>query len=493
MPPAMHLLPSLQAGSVAWRLPLSDHSALHLTGAVLVDDPEQRARRLEGVLQDDPALALWAVICAERLDGRSPATVEAIANWFSHRALIILDWSHEDSSPAVGDRGKETTFYEELIACSVSAAGRAAELAEDNRAEEAYLGGLLHLTHEWLAFDGPAIEESKAGNPVPQWLRGLLAETAAPHDPHSPASFVRMALDDLLNEANANSTESVAEHCRRGYEVGRRLAVRIDGAVENLMQLTARMRRLDRLENSFDETVEREKLAAMKQLAYGASHEINNPLANISTRAQALLRDEADAERRRKLATINSQAFRAHEMIANMMLFAHPPEISAEEFDLTELVDEVIAELAAGAESQATDLHLKATERPLRIVADRTQIAVALKALGQNALEAVTGGGRVEITARRIGPARLNEADRVELTVRDNGPGIPSEVRRHLFDPFYSGREAGRGLGFGLSKCWRIVTEHGGRIEVESDGGAAFRIILPSVAPACGDQELRAA
>jgi signal transduction histidine kinase len=69
----------------------------------------------------------------------------------------------------------------------------------------------------------------------------------------------------------------------------------------------------------------------------------------------------------------------------------------------------------------------------------------------------------------------------VEIRVADNGPGILPEHRRHLFDPFYSSRQAGRGLGFGLSKCWRIVTNHGGRIEVQSEPGqgATFTIRLP--------------
>jgi len=67
------------------------------------------------------------------------------------------------------------------------------------------------------------------------------------------------------------------------------------------------------------------------------------------------------------------------------------------------------------------------------------------------------------------------------LTIADNGPGITAEERRHIFDPFFSARQAGRGLGMGLSKCWRIVTNHGGSVEVESQPGqgATFRIRLP--------------
>jgi signal transduction histidine kinase len=69
----------------------------------------------------------------------------------------------------------------------------------------------------------------------------------------------------------------------------------------------------------------------------------------------------------------------------------------------------------------------------------------------------------------------------LKLAVADTGPGITPEIRPHIFDPFFSGREAGRGLGLGLSKAWRIVREHGGTIEVESPstGGAVFTIALP--------------
>jgi len=67
------------------------------------------------------------------------------------------------------------------------------------------------------------------------------------------------------------------------------------------------------------------------------------------------------------------------------------------------------------------------------------------------------------------------------VSVTDNGPGLSDKDRVHLFDPYYSGREAGRGLGFGLCKCWRIVSGHGGRIEVDSvsGGGTTFRVFLP--------------
>jgi signal transduction histidine kinase len=226
---------------------------------------------------------------------------------------------------------------------------------------------------------------------------------------------------------------------------------------------------------SFDMRLEQAKLDAMKELAYGASHEINNPLANISARAQSLLRDERDPERRRTLEAIHLQALRAHEMISDLMLFARPPQLERRPLDLAELVRQVASGLAAECERRGIELNIVVDGQPPPVDGDATQLAVALHALLANSMNAIGRDGRILITVNS------SPDGTVQLQVNDNGPGIPPEVRPHIFDPFYSGREAGRGLGFGLSKSWRIVTLHGGSIEVESlpTGGATFIITLP--------------
>jgi hypothetical protein len=268
--------------------------------------------------------------------------------------------------------------------------------------------------------------------------------------------------------------------------------------------------------------VEAAKLQALYNLAYGLSHEINNPLANIATRAQTLLIDEKDPERRRKLATINQQAFRAHEMIADLMLFARPPAMVPEPTDLAALADRVVAELLPQAKEQGTTLVRTGATEPLVANVDPTQIAVALRALVSNSLEALKSGGKIEVIADcglriaepvlvtqysvpstqsvpqphfrpaetaiptpHTAPSPLNpksEIRNLKLTIRDTGPGIPPAIRPHIFDPFFSGREAGRGLGLGLSKACRIVQLHGGTLTLDSSttGGAVFTIGLPA-------------
>lgn len=226
---------------------------------------------------------------------------------------------------------------------------------------------------------------------------------------------------------------------------------------------------------SFDSRLEQAKLDAMKELAYGASHEINNPLANISARAQSLLRDERDPERRRTLEAINQQALRAHEMISDLMLFARPPKLERKPVNLREVIEQAARGLAPEFERRGIALRLHVDERLPDCFVDQAQLQVAVHALLDNALNAIGRDGAIDVTLNRT------EAGAAEIIIADTGPGIAAEVRPHIFDPFYSGREAGRGLGFGLSKAWRIVTQHGGAIEAESPptGGARFTITLP--------------
>jgi hypothetical protein len=250
-----------------------------------------------------------------------------------------------------------------------------------------------------------------------------------------------------------------------------------------LFALAARLAAYERKLEDFDRRLEREKLESLKELAYGASHEINNPLANIAARAQTLLADEADPERARKLSAIHRQSLRAHEMISDLMLFARPPKLVRKPLDPRPLVQRIVSEQRQLASENNVEIRCEVGVEPLEVLADETQLGVAIQAVLKNALEALPPGGHVWIATRK---STTQAGPSAEITVRDDGPGISDAVRKHLFDPFFSGREAGRGLGFGLSKCWRIVTDHGGQVTVNRSGlgGAEFCILLPALSSA---------
>jgi signal transduction histidine kinase len=247
-----------------------------------------------------------------------------------------------------------------------------------------------------------------------------------------------------------------------------------------LPALVSKLDLLDKQAKEFSKQLEHAKLESLKELAYGASHEINNPLANIAARAQTLLEDELDVERQRKLSAIHRQAMRAHEMIADLMLFARPPKLNHAPCDLSQLVKQVAAEMLPLARELDVELTSTIFDDPIELTADATQLGVAIQAVVKNAIEAARDGGHITITVRK---ASIDGLASAEVAVKDDGLGIPDDVREHIFDPFFSGREAGRGLGFGLSKCWRIVTDHGGQVIVQKPaaGGAEFVICLPLI------------
>jgi signal transduction histidine kinase len=489
---AMQFLPPLTAGPQVWRLPLADPTAAALAEA-LIGKAEGRAERIGQALSHDAALALWAVVRAHQMDRGQFDTVADLAGWLSGRCLDALRWPTQDAGDTSGPSTSAKREWADLTARSVAAAIGSEELARaetESDPPRAFLLGLLHAAREWLDGAGPSVS-SPDGSCLPRRLAQQLArmETATLENPG----------EDAVVGAVAEAVRVLGDRRRRspsprfdpdqlrslGNRAARQWATEVPGAGRCLPELIERLVELDRLSTDFIEELERQKLTALKEFAYGAGHEINNPLANIATRAQTLLRNETDPERRRALATINSQVFRAHEMIADVMFFARPPQLSLEPVDMIALVEKVLGEIKQDAEQQQTELERtvdEAGDTGLTIAADQEQLAATLKAMCINSLEALGQGGQicVELKNSVAGPRR-----EVQLIVSDDGPGIPAEAREHIFDPFFSGREAGRGLGFGLSKAWRCVTDHGGRIEVDDrpGGGATFTVTLPVEPP----------
>jgi signal transduction histidine kinase len=226
------------------------------------------------------------------------------------------------------------------------------------------------------------------------------------------------------------------------------------------------------------------KLEALAEFAAGAGHEVNNPLGTITGRVALLLKSEDDPERRRMLETIGGQAHRIKDMIGDAMTFARPPEPLKEVCDVCLIVREVVAQMTRLFPDVRIETDIAATTVSLSI--DPEQFRVVIAALVRNSVEAIQGlpqdsaecesGASNSVGQIMVRVESIPSRSLVKLSVEDNGRGMSDLEREHLFDPFFSGRQAGRGLGFGLSKCWQILRMHGGIIEIDDDHSPGIKI-----------------
>jgi len=217
---------------------------------------------------------------------------------------------------------------------------------------------------------------------------------------------------------------------------------------------------------------EAERLATAGELAAGMAHELRNPLAAI-VNATALLTDEAaltPEERATTLGAIRTEARRLNRILSDFLSFARPQEARRTRGDLRDVVQHVSA-LIRDDYSRASRVDVKVAFDPAvpRFAFDRDQVTQVLWNVALNGVEAMNGRGRLSLeVARQNGD--------VALAVSDTGPGIPRDRLPHVFEPFYSGKPNGSGLGLTIAE--RIVAAHGGRIEIDSEPGAGTRVTL---------------
>jgi PAS domain S-box-containing protein len=235
-----------------------------------------------------------------------------------------------------------------------------------------------------------------------------------------------------------------------------------------------------------------EKLAAVGRLAAGVVHEINNPLATISACAEALesrVKEGAfdaspEAEDLREyLALIRSEAFRC-KMITNGLLdFSRTRAGEHAPVDVPGVIQSAARLVAHQKRGENVEIVTEVSSDVAPISGDEGQLQQAVIALSTNAIDAMPDGGRLTLGAR-------NEEGHVLIEVSDTGVGIAPENLIKIFDPFFTTKEVGRGTGLGLAVCYGIVTEHGGRLDVQSaiGKGTTFTISLPAAIPLDGER-----
>ena len=235
------------------------------------------------------------------------------------------------------------------------------------------------------------------------------------------------------------------------------------GRIVNFQDLTE----LRRLEQHMRRA---ERLATVGQLAAGIAHEIRNPLASISGSIELLRQaPPASDEDRTLMAIVHREIQRLNELVGDLLDYANPRPSQPVDFDLGVLVRETLQ--VSRADRALADVEIAtAADEPLLVHADPSKLRQVVWNLVRNAADAAAAGGKhVRVEARRAG-------EQATITVEDDGPGIPPDRIGRIFDPFYTTKQKGTGLG--LATCHAIVAEHGGRIDLESEVGKGTKVVV---------------
>jgi len=243
---------------------------------------------------------------------------------------------------------------------------------------------------------------------------------------------------------------------------------------------------LDQLRMTNVRLAEAEKLASLGQLVAGVAHEINNPLTAVLGYADLLAADDLDDRVRDAVEQIQAGAERVGAVVRNLQIFARQQRSGASAIQINTLINQTLA--------------LKQSELALDRIGVRKQLAADLPATwgdagrisqvllnllinAQHALREQAALSTITIRSwaeRLVGP-EMDGAERIYITIADNGPGIAADVMPRIFEPFFTTKPVGQGTGLGLSVCYGIIADHGGRIWAESQPGhgTTFLIELP--------------
>jgi signal transduction histidine kinase len=254
---------------------------------------------------------------------------------------------------------------------------------------------------------------------------------------------------------------------------------------------------VDRLQKNQAEMFRNEQMAALGKLAAGLAHELRNPLAAMKMLVAGAAESGGPARlTSHDLSVLTTEIGRLEQSIQTFLDFARPPMLQKRSRDIREVVQQTLDLVAARGKQQGVCLESDLPNRPIIVEADHEQLRQLLLNLVLNAMDAQPEGGAVLISVST--PVTEDSDDAVHkgrqptswvtLTVADQGPGIGASAIERIFEPYFSTKE--NGLGMGLAICRRIVEDHGGEISVENSaaGGADFRVQLPTSTAAAGNE-----
>jgi signal transduction histidine kinase len=288
------------------------------------------------------------------------------------------------------------------------------------------------------------------------------------HDPHEVRDY--RVLTTLIASIPLMVIIFLRTHLADNDRV--RLLSRSQQSVENLQRLQAQL-------------VQTEKLVSLGQLAAGAAHEINNPLAAILGYSDLLADDPSLTEKSRGIAAkIRDQARRTKTLVGNLLSFARQVPAERTLLDINTVVTNAMQLRALDLRSAKTRVELQLESVLPGVRGDGNQLMQVFFNIINNAVDAMESHDGGVLTIKTI-----RDRGNVIVLFSDTGPGIKEPHR--VFDPFYTTKPVGKGTGLGLSICFGILQEHGGKILCYNGqmGGAVFRVELPAVLAALPSRE----
>ena len=248
---------------------------------------------------------------------------------------------------------------------------------------------------------------------------------------------------------------------------GRKQRLELETASERLAKVNRE------LQDSFEQIKRADRLSAIGQLSASLAHEIRNPLAAIDGAANLIESPRTSEEiRNGSLAIIHKEIQRLNKLLTNLLDFARPRQPAFRDVEPGRLIDSIINLAGHSAEQKGITLRKEVAQQVPAFECDPEQMKQVILNLTINAVQAMTGPGEVLLSAQQWDSSIL-------VSVRDHGPGVDEENIEKIFNPFFTTKETGTGLG--LSVVYQIVSQHGGVVKAErnGDGGMTFSVVVP--------------
>jgi signal transduction histidine kinase len=247
-------------------------------------------------------------------------------------------------------------------------------------------------------------------------------------------------------------------------------------ALQNAFLYDDLKHKISELSSTQQQLVHSTKMAAIGELAANVAHEINNPLTSVLGYTSHLLKTlEVPEESRQKLRMMEQETLRVRKIIRNLLDFSRQRTSRMQPGDLLQPLRETVSLLRGAADGSAVRIIEDYQASPVIVSMDHDEIKQVFINLMNNALHAMPLGGELRV---RVDAGRDNE---IWVEFSDTGQGIHREHLGKIFEPFFSTKGNGDGTGLGLSISYRIIQNHGGGIEVQSEvgRGSLFRVVLP--------------